>query len=73
MDKYIRMFKWLLLIIGGTTFVLSVTLMPEVASWAAWRIPEISYLEYPLLIFVWVTLIGFYYIIILIFKICSNV
>lgn len=73
MDKYIRMFKWLLLIIGGTTFVLSVTLMPEVASWAAWRIPEIAYLEYPLLIFVWVTLIGFYYIIILIFKICSNV
>lgn len=73
MDKYIRMFKWLLLIIGGTTFVLSVTLMPEVASWAAWRIPEIAYLEYPLLIFVWVTLIGFYYIIVLIFKICSNV
>ncbi len=73
MDKYIRMFKWLLLIIGGSTFVLSVTLLPEMASWAAWRFPEIAYLEYPLLIFVWATLIGFYYIIILVFNICSNV
>lgn len=73
MDKYIRMFKWLLLIIGGSTFVLSVTLLPEMASWAAWRFPEIAYLEYPMLIFVWVTLIGFYYIIVLVFNICSNV
>lgn len=73
MDKYIKMFKWLLLFIAGTTFVLSVTLLPEIASWAAWRFSEISYLEYPMLVFVWATLIGFYYIVVLIFNICSNV
>lgn len=73
MNKYIRMFKWLLLLLAGCTFVLSVTLLPEIASWAAWRFSEIAYLQYPLLIFVWATSVGFYYIIVLIFNICSNV
>lgn len=73
MGKYIKMFKWLLLVVAGSTFVLSVTLLPEIASWAAWRINEIEFLQYPILIFVWLTLIGYYYIVLLVFKICSNV
>lgn len=73
MSKYMRMFKWLLMVLAGCSFVLSITLLPEIASWAAWRFPEIAYLQYPLLIFVWATMIGFYYIIVLVFNICSNV
>ncbi|MGN0452290.1 MAG: DUF2975 domain-containing protein [Ruminococcus sp.] len=73
MNKYIRMFKWLLLVLSGCTFVLSVTLLPEIASWAAWLFPEIAYLQYPMLFFVWATSVGFYYIVVLIFSICSNV
>ncbi len=73
MDKYIRMFKWMVVLIAGSTFTLSVTLVPEIASWAAWRFPEIAYLEYPMLFFVWATLIGFYYIFLMVFQICGNV
>ncbi len=73
MSRYMHMFKWLLMVLAGASFVLSITLLPEIASWAAWRFPEISYLQYPLLVFVWATMIGFYYIIVLIFNICSNV
>lgn len=72
MNKYIRMFKWLMVIIAGCTFILSITLLPELASWSAWRFPEIAYLQYPMLVFLWTTSIGFYYIVLLALNVCSN-
>ncbi len=72
-NKYLRTFKWLIMILAGSTFVLSITLLPEILSWMAWRFPEVAYLQYPALIFLWITLIGFYYMVVLVLQICSNI
>ena len=72
MTKYIKMFKWLSIIFAGSMFVLSVILLPYFIDSLKWRVPEYEFLLYPALLFVWVTSIGFYYIVLLIINICQN-
>lgn len=72
MTKYIKMFKWLSIIFAGGMFILSVILLPYFIESLKWRMPEYEFLLYPALLFVWVTSIGFYYIVLLIINICQN-
>lgn len=73
MTKYVRMFKWLVVLLAGGSFVLSVTFLPYFAESVAWRFPEYDYLLYPVLFFLWATLIGFYYMVVLVINILGNV
>ncbi len=73
MHKNVRKFKWFLLVLAGLTFVFSITYLPYLAGWFAWKFPMFAYLEYPTLFFIWGTSVGFYYIVVLILNICSNI
>ena len=72
MSKYLKMFKWLSIVLAGSMFVLSVILLPYFIESLKWRVPEYEFLLYPALLYIWVTSIGFYYIVLLIINICSN-
>ena len=72
MTKYIKMFKWMSVILAGCSFVLSVGILPYLIEAFVWRVPEYEYLLYPALLFVWITSIGFYYMVLQIIMICRN-
>jgi len=72
LGKYLKMFKWLSVVVAGGMFVMSVIFLPYFIESFKWRAEEYEFLLYPALLYIWVTSIGFYYIVLLIINICSN-
>ena len=72
MAKYLKMFKWISVVLAGSMFVLSVILLPYFIESLEYRIPEYKDLLYPALLYIWATSIGFYYMVLLIINICGN-
>lgn len=72
MNKYIRLFKWISVILAGCLLILSVVFLPYFLESLAWRFPEYEFLLTPAMYFIWATSVGFYYIVVLIINICSN-
>lgn len=72
-SKTTTILKWVVLLFAAVVFVLSVTYLPSVANSMAEQYPQYSQTKIPLMIYLYISSIGFYYAIVMAVKICNNI
>lgn len=72
-NKTTNILKWVVLFFAAAVFVASVTYLPYVANSMAQQYPEYAKTKIPLMIYLYISSVGFYYAIVMAVKICNNI
>lgn len=73
MNRYVKVFKALMCVIFFVVVAVAAFYVPWLADYCAVRFSEYGYLKIPAMIFIYISTLGLYAVILQIVKICNNV